>query len=29
MNFNWKKLKFTGQIIIFKSWFGQIKDLIA
>jgi len=29
MSFNWKKLEFKGQIIIFKSWFGQIRDLIA
>jgi hypothetical protein len=29
LGFNWKKLKFWGQIIIFKSKFGQIKSLIA
>jgi len=29
LGFNWKKLRFWGQIIIFESWFGQIKDLIA
>jgi len=29
MGFIWKKLKFWGQIIIFESWFGQIRDLIA
>jgi hypothetical protein len=29
LGFNRKKLKFLGQIIIFKSWFGQIRGLIA
>jgi len=29
LGFNWKKLKFWGQIIIFKSKFSQIKSLIA
>jgi hypothetical protein len=27
--FYWKKLKFWGPIIILKSWFGQIRGLIA
>jgi len=27
--FYWKKLKFWGSIIILKSWFGQIRGLIA
>jgi hypothetical protein len=25
LGFNRKKLKFLGQIIIFESWFGQIR----
>jgi hypothetical protein len=29
LGFNWKKLKFWGQIMIFESWFGQIRGLIA
>jgi hypothetical protein len=29
LDFNWKKLNFNGQNIIFKSWFGQIRSLIA
>jgi hypothetical protein len=29
LGFNLKKLKFWGQIIIFESWFGQIKGFIA
>jgi hypothetical protein len=29
LGFNRKKLKFWGQIIIFKSWFGQIRGIIA
>ena len=29
LGFNWKKLKFWGQIIIFWSLFGQIRGLIA
>jgi hypothetical protein len=29
LGFNWKKLKFWGQIIIFKSKFGQIRSLIT
>jgi len=29
LGFNWKKLKFRGQIIIFESWFCQIRGLIA
>jgi hypothetical protein len=28
LGFNWKQLKFWGQIIIFENWFGQIKGLI-
>jgi len=29
LGFNWKKLKFWGQIILFESWLGQIRGLIA
>jgi hypothetical protein len=29
LGFYWKKLKFRGPIIILKSWFGQIRGLIA
>jgi hypothetical protein len=29
LGFNWKKLKFWGQIINFESWFGQIRGLIT
>jgi hypothetical protein len=29
LSFNWKKLKFRGQIIIFKIWFGQIRGLMT
>jgi hypothetical protein len=29
LGFNWKKLKFWGQIVIFESWFGQNRGLIA
>jgi hypothetical protein len=29
LGFNWKKLKFWGQIIIFKSSFSQIRGLIV
>ena len=29
LGFYWKKLKFKGPIIILKSWFGQIRGLIA
>ena len=29
LGFYWKKLKFWGPIIILKSWFGQIRGLIA
>ena len=29
VGFNWKTLKFWGQIIIFGSSFGQIRGLIA
>jgi len=29
LGFYWKKLKFYGQIIIFKNWFSQIMGLIA
>ena len=29
LGFYWKKLKFWGPIIILKSWFGQIRSLIA
>jgi hypothetical protein len=29
LGFNCKKLKSWGQIIIFESWFGQIRGLIA
>jgi len=29
LGFNWKKLKYGGQIAILKSEFGQIKGLIT
>jgi hypothetical protein len=29
LGFNWKKLKFWGQIIIFRNLLGQIRGLIA
>jgi hypothetical protein len=29
LGFNWKKLNFWDQIIIFESYFGQIRGLIA
>jgi hypothetical protein len=29
LDFYWKKLKFQGQITIFKDWFSQIRGLIA
>jgi hypothetical protein len=29
LGFYWKKLKFWGPIIILKSWFSQIRGLIA
>jgi len=28
LGFNWEKLKFRDQIVIFESWFGQIMGLI-